>query len=145
MLPVGSEGDAHAGVTGDLFSVEIEGFGEALDDPLGNVGGFRRPGQVLEEDRELIASQAGDAVGGPAAGAQALAYRDQQEVARTVAETVVDGLEIVEVEEQHRHHPTGATAPLHGVLHSLGEQHPVGQLGQGIVEGLVPEFLLELG
>ena len=41
--------------------------------------------------------------------AQALADGDQQRVAGVVAIAVVDRLEVVEVEEQDREHPLGAT------------------------------------
>ena len=58
-----------------------------------------------------------------------------------MAETVVDGLEVVEVEEEH-----GGVARTHDerVLDAVGEERPVREPGQRVVEGLVAELLLGL-
>ena len=58
-------------------------------------------------------------------------------------QTVVDQLEVVEIEEQdsqRRQRPSGAGQR---VLQPVPEQGPVGQTAQGIVEGLVLELLLQ--
>ncbi len=57
----------------------------------------------------------------------------QQLVARGVAADVVDLLEAVEVAEQDRTAGTGAER----LLEPVGEQHPVGQPGEGVVQRLV--------
>ena len=59
-----------------------------------------------------------------------------------MAEAVVDHLEPVEVEEQHRHVVAPFAGP--GPLEPVGEQHPVGQPGEGVVQGLVGQRLLGL-
>ena len=59
-------------------------------------------GDVLAQDRELVAAEAGDGLVPAQRVAQALGDRDDQLVAGRVAEAVVDDLEAVEVEEQHR-------------------------------------------
>ena len=55
--------------------------------------------------------------------------------------TVVDDLEVVQVEEQHRHL---AAAAREGVPKPVYEQHAVGEAGERVVERLVLELLLEL-
>ena len=65
-------------------------------------------GVSLDEDGELVAADAGDGVADAHAGAQPLADRHEQPVAGVVAEAVVHGLEVVEVDEEHRH---GLVAP----------------------------------
>ena len=59
---------------------------------------------VFEEDRELVAAQARDRISGAQAGLQSARDPDQQLIADHVAETVVDDLEAVEVEEEHGEH-----------------------------------------
>ena len=60
-----------------------------------------------------------------------------------MAEAVVDRLEVVEVDEQHRHGPVVALLSLQGMLHTVPEQGPVGQARDRIMEGLVGELLLD--
>ena len=57
-----------------------------------------------------------------------------------MAEFVVDGLEVVQVEEQDRH--AAVAGPHHGVLQTLGEQRSVGESRQRVVEGLMLELLV---
>jgi hypothetical protein len=63
-------------------------------------------------------------------------------VAGGVAEAVVDVLEVVEVDEQHR--DVGGADGRQRLLDPLGEQRAVGQAGQPVVERLVDELVLEL-
>src|SRR5690242_6331746 len=58
-----------------------------------------------------------------------------------MAVAVVDQLEVVEVEEQHRYL---AAAPGEGVREPIHEQHAIREAGEGVVEGLVLELLLQL-
>ena len=59
-------------------------------------------GHVVQHHHELVAAEAGDRVDRPPAGAQAGRDLDEQLVAGRVTERVVDRLEPVEVDEQHR-------------------------------------------
>ena len=59
-------------------------------------------GDVLEQDRELVAAEARGHVGAARARVQPARELDQHLVAGGVAERVVDRLEVVEVEEDHR-------------------------------------------
>ena len=56
---------------------------------------------VRDEDGEFVATEPCRGVGSAKALADALGGLDQQAVAGQVAETVVDELELVDVEEQH--------------------------------------------
>ena len=73
----------------------------------------------------------------------ALRDLEQDPVAGRVAEAVVDGLEVVEVDEQHRHPDAVAQGPRDRVADALVEQRPVGEVRDRVVEGLVGELLLE--
>ena len=67
----------------------------------------------------------------------------QDGVAGGVSEAVVDRLEVVEVDEDHAHRRLLARRPGERVLDAVGEQRPVGEAGDGIVERLVGELVLE--
>ena len=75
---------------------------------------------------------------------EALGDRDEQLVAGGVAEAVVDRLEVVEVDEQHREVAV-ACAPTRAerVLDAVAEQRLVGEAGERVVERLVGELVLE--
>ena len=60
-----------------------------------------------------------------------------------MAEAVVDGLEVVEVEVQHRGRPPAADGPGQGVTEAVEEERAVRQAGQDVVERLVAELVLE--
>ena len=75
---------------------------------------------------------------------QPLAHLGQQLVARGVPERVVDRLEVVEVHEQDRGVLVVARLAVECVLDAVAEQRAVGEPGDGVVERLVGELLLEL-
>ena len=77
------------------------------------------------------------------ARAQPRGDRHEQAVAGGVAEAVVDGLEVVEVDEQHRQRPAEAAACAQRVLDAVEEQGAVGEAGQRVVERLVAQLVLE--
>ena len=123
--------------------VELEWAAERVEDALGGLDRDLRIVDVLEQDRELVAAEARGGVGGADARRHALGHLEQDPVAGRVAEAVVDGLEVVEVDEQHGHPDAVAQRPRDRVADALVEQRPVGQVGDRIVEGLVGELLLE--
>ena len=93
-------GDADAGADADRLAAGRHALGERGEDPLGDDDDVLGPVEAVEQHRELVAAEARDGVGRAHARAQALGDRDQQLVADRVAERVVDGLEVVEVDEQ---------------------------------------------
>ena len=64
--------------------------------------------EVLGEDHELVTAETRDGVAVAHQLGEALGDGQQQAVADVVSEVVVDGLELVEVDEQHRHHAVAA-------------------------------------
>ena len=126
-----------------LLALEQQRLRERLEDPLGGVGGVLRAADVLEQDRELVAAEARGGVAGADARVQALGDLEQHLVAGGVAEAVVDRLEVVEVDEDDGQARALAAGARDGVAHALDEQRAVGEVGDGVVEGLVGELLLE--
>ena len=96
-------------------------------DALGDHGRLARVADVVEQERELVAAEAGDGVVGPQRRLQPARDGDQQLVADVVAERVVDELEAVEVEEQHRGAALGVAAlgAADRLVEAVEEQHAV--------------------
>ncbi len=67
----------------------------------------------------------------------------QQLVAGGVPVGVVDGLEVVEVDEQQPHPAVVPGHPVQGGVDELGGLRAVGQLGEGVVRGLVGQDRLQ--
>ena len=79
----------------------LNGHRDRFDESVRDLRRVFLGGDVFEQDRELVATESGDGVGGPHARAQTLGDRAQELVAGRVTEAVVDVLEPVEVDEQH--------------------------------------------
>ena len=88
----------------------------------------------FEQHRELVAAESGGGVADPHRLLDAAGDLDEHLVADRVAEGVVDRLEVVEVEEQHR----GGAVPNQGGLDPLAQERAIGQAGEDVVERLVP-------
>ena len=98
----GRHRDADAGADHDRMAVEQIGLADRLKQPPRQQHGILRARQPALDDRELIGVEAGDDIVLAQRRAQALGDAAQQLVADAVAERIVDRLEIVEVEHQHR-------------------------------------------
>ena len=135
-------GDADAGRHLQVLPVDRERDGERGDEARrdGHRGAELR--LVEQQDRELVAAEAGGHVAGADARLDAVGDRGEQPVAGRVPEGVVDVLEVVEVEEQDDRDPVGGRV-LDRAVDLLGEQAAVGEAGQRVVVGLEPELLLE--
>src|SRR5882724_9646928 len=137
-------GDPDGGAAEHLHAAQPERDAQRLVQALGHLAGVAGGVHVLEQDGELVAAQPRDGVGGTQRGLQAAGDLDQQLVAAHVPEAVIDQLEPVDV--QHQHGEAGVLPPLlqgQPVLEAVEEEGPVGQAGERVVEGLVPQLLLD--
>src|SRR4051794_21899266 len=107
---------------------------EAAQQPPGDVEGVTA---VFDEYGELVATESGDGVTRAHAGTQPLADPDEQLVADRMPERVVDCLEVVYVDQQHRYGSHVTTVQRQRVLEPVVEEGAVGQTGEDIVERLV--------
>ena len=82
---------------------------------------------VLEQDGELVAAEAGRGVRAADARVEAAGDLDEHLVAGGVPERVVDRLEVVEVEEDDRQAAALAAAAGDRLAHLLGEHRAVGE------------------
>ena len=116
------EADSDARAREDLLVLDLGWNLQGLENPRRCIGGLRRIRHALDEDGELVATEAGDRVGGAHGDQQPPSDLLKHPVSGRVAEAVVDGLEIVEVDEHHGN---------------------VGESGHRVVERLVCQLLLE--
>ena len=72
-------------------------------------------------------------------------HRSEHLVAGEVTEGVVDGFEVVDVAHHEGYRPAPAQpSPQQGVVHAVGEQHPVRESGERVVRRLMGELGLPL-
>ncbi len=68
----------------------------------------------------------------------------QHAIALAMAEAVVDRLEVVEVDEQHRHAAVAALADGQCVLDAIAEQRAIREKGQRVMKGEAPQLLFHV-
>ena len=140
---VSGQADADARARIDLLAVDVVLQLEGAQNPSGDVGGLRRVRDPVEQDGEFVATEPGNRVRRAHSALEALRHLPQDRVAGRVAEAVVDGLEIVEVDEHDADRPASADRAHDGLLDAVCEQRSVGEAGDRVVEGLVCELILE--
>jgi hypothetical protein len=99
--------------------------------------------EAVEEDDELVAALARDGVLQADALGEAPRHLPQQLVADVVAERVVDVLEVVEVDEEHRDLALGALRVGDGMREAVLQQRAVRQPREVVVVGQVLDPLLD--
>ena len=126
------------------MAVERVGRGrDGVEDLLGDPDRLRRLG-LWQQRRELVAADAAEDVRPPQTGAEALGDSDQQAIPDVMAEAVVDVLEVVEVEQQHRPGMVVALGVGDAPFDLLAKAPAVGEAGHLVVIGEEDESLLEL-
>ncbi len=107
--------------------------------PAQSLGDLGRVDPTVDEHDELVATEASETIGVTHHVTQPARHLTEQFVADTVAEAVVDHLEVVEVDEEHRHltrHRSGEQR-----VESLHERRPVREFRQVVVGRRVRESL----
>ena len=89
------------------FAGQVEGLGDGVEYLAGDILGMQRriggqQAEVFEHDDELVATGPGDEVLGAQVADQLSRQFDEQQVALIVAARVVEGAEVVEVDDQQR-------------------------------------------
>jgi hypothetical protein len=137
---VGSEGDTDRPADLHLQPVEGDGLLQRPEHPPADPQHPVLVGGVGDEDGELVTAQACHGAGAGHGGGEPLGDLHQELVALVVAERVVDRLELVEVEDHDRR---SSRASGRDVVEGGGEPAleigPVGQSGQRVVPGVVPQ------
>ena len=115
------------------FAVEVERLRDRGHEPLGEGGGAFWLAQARLHDREFVAAEPRDGVGLPHRGREPRRHLLEQPIAGAMAAQVVDVLEAIEVEAQHRDLLVRPPRPRQLLLEPVAEQDPVRQLGQRVV------------
>ena len=102
--------------------------------------GICRDAGRTDHDDEFIAARAGDGVDVAHHGAQAPRDLVEHLIARPMPERVVDELEAVEIDDQHRERLAVAVGMRHRLRQPVIEQHAVGQARQRIVRREVAQL-----
>ena len=118
----------------------LTGDSDRLEQPLGQGARIALGRASLDEDRELVPAEPGDRVAGTDAAAQGIGNGDEHLVARVMAVVVVDGLEVVEVQEEGR---DALVALGQRMLQPGREERSVRQPGERVVQRPMLELLLE--
>ena len=124
-------------------ALSVIGSRSASRTAFGHLGGLVGRGDALEEDHELVATEARERVARPHGAAQAVPDDAQQLVAHLVAQVVVDHLEAVDVAEEHRDLAAGPVRLEQRVVEMVEEEPAVGQTGQRVLERVPGQLLLE--
>ena len=112
------------------FINEFRGFRLALDSGLNH--------------REFVAAEAGRDIGRLEATAQPVRHAHQKLVADGMTERIVDALELVDVDIEHGE-LLARPHRLHRLFEPFAEQHPVRQVGQGVVMRQMRDLLVGAG
>ncbi len=120
-----------------------EGRFERVEDATGQVLGLVGAVDPRRQDGELVAANTGQGVFSPDQAGQARSHCRERFIAPGVPETIVDGLEAVEVEKQERNRLAATPGAFQGVLQPVSEEQPVGKPGQGVIERLPLKLLFE--
>ncbi len=138
---VGEHRDADAARDVQLQRLDQARRAQRGQQPLRDLQRLAAAGHAVQQHHEFVAAEAADDIGVADRLAQALRHELEQRVAGLVAERVVDGLEAVEVDEQHRDRLAGAGRLQHRLAQPLLRDAAVRQAGQQVVVGEVADLL----
>ncbi len=143
-LAVGHQpGDADAGADHQGAAIHMQRLAQAVEHALRHLFGVHQAGQVVQQHDELVAAEARQVVARSQAAEQALGDFHQHAVADRVAETVIDQLEAVQVDEQQAGLArAGAALAQQRLLQQFVQAQAVTQAGQRIVPRGVAELVL---
>ena len=143
-----SGGNSDAGGEGQRFAwetLELERGPEHLEQSLGHQFGPCVHGAPVDQDDELVATQAADAVALAHGHRKALGDRLEELVPNPVTEGVVHILESIEIDEQGRHLNIGSPGTGQHLIGAIEDEGPVGQSGQGVVDRLEADLVDQSG
>ncbi len=135
VLRIGADPDADRDA--ELLADQQERAGHRGEDLLSDGHDVLPVVEFRKQDDELVAAQPRHGVAVAQAALEAIGDFLQQLVAGLVAQRVVDLLESIQVQEQHREPPVVAMGLVDGLDEQLAEQAAVGQAGQPVVIGEV--------
>ena len=139
-MRVARDGDAHADGQRQLVAVDALRTRHLGPDALRDLERGVEVAHRVQQHGELVAAESRDQVGRPEQRRERVRDGDEHVVAHLVTETVVDLLEPVDVDEEHRDAATrrGDVGP--GSIEALEEQPAVGHVRERVVLRVVHEL-----
>ena len=136
----GVDGDADTSRAVQNLPLQRQGFGQGGQQLLRHPG--HRPGSLEtgEQNHELVAALAGNGVDAPQTGLETTGHGLQKAVAGGMAEGIVDLLEAIKIEKQHRHPLAGLAGLGQHLPQAQLEGGPIGQAGEVIGVGHQPDL-----
>src|SRR5690606_160994 len=134
------DGDADGSGEREIAVAEIERALQGLADLLGDLGDLS--GRLLggENNAELVAAEAGDAVQWAHDAGDTAGDGEQHGIGGRLAHALLEFHETVDVDEEDgRLDAVGKPGPHQGALQAVEEELPVGQAGQAVVHGVVQQ------
>ena len=128
----------------DLDAVDLITGAQYLDQPRGIVARLVRGHVGSQDDRKLVAAEPGHEIVAANLRPQPVGHQPQQAVAHRVAERIVDVLEQIEVDAQHRHSLVPGLALVQRLLEAILIKLPVRQICQAIMVGHIGDPRLGL-
>ena len=136
------KGDADAGIGDNILIGQPERPAQKLVDAPRHLFGLVLGVDIFEEYRKLIAAEPGNRVDLADAVAQTIADFDQHLVAVGMAKAVIDHLEPVKIQKHDgKQEIRIAHCPRNRLGHAVGEQCPVGQSGERIMERIFKQLM----
>ena len=126
------DGDADAGADDDVAALDVVGPADQFDDARGELAALLRPADIGLNDREFVAADARDEIRRLHRLGQADGHELQKLISDRMAERIVHGLEMIEIEAMHGKAAAGLDA-LEGILEMLAEQHAVWQVREHVM------------
>ena len=130
---IGPHGHAHRQAGGQFVALDLERLRQCLH----HLGGHAIDGvHVLHTgqcNKKLVPALAADGVGVTDTVAQALRDLLQHLITHGVAQGVIDGLEMIQIQVQQRHLVARVLGPCHRQLKAIPKQHAVGQAGKWVM------------
>lgn len=138
----GADRDAHARRDRHFGAVDADRTADGVGHPPSELGrgSFAH---ALDNDGELVTSGPSRRIRRPQHGGQAGGNLAEHPIAAGVPIAVVDGLEVVDVDDHHRDRFAVPASPRHRLLETVVEEGTIGETGERVVEGALPELDLE--
>src|ERR1019366_5768898 len=127
------ENDADASSLFDVVSLNVEWFRKRFEEAKGHSFGFFDPTYRFGQIQELVAAESTEGVRDTRHGLQPTGDGNEQLVAHDMSERIVDTLEFVKVEEQHRTGTVSSSRLGVDLFESIEAQYAIGQFREGIM------------
>ena len=142
-VPCRAQGNTNTCRGENLLVSDLERRREVLLDAVRHPECVTDVAEVIEQNTKFVPAHSSERVDRAETGLESLRHRDQQLIAHHVPEAVVDQVETIEVQDQHREQVVGmALGAAQRLLDQVEQQKPVWQAGERILQRSAEGLLL---